>query len=222
MKIRRSHRWDVSIEEARRIQNKLRERFVPGRPIKNIKTIAASDVAYSDSEAYGVAVVFSYPDLKLVEEKTAKAKVTFPYVPGYLTFREGPILLKAILKLETVPDVFLFDGQGIAHPLRMGEAAHLGILLGRASIGCAKSRLYGEYKEPGKKKGSYSYLLKDDKKLGVALRTREGTRPIFVSPGYMIDLKSSIKIVLGCTTKYRIPEPLRYAHSESVRHAKKG
>jgi deoxyribonuclease V len=215
MKIRRFHRWDVSIEEARRIQEKLRERFVPGRPIKNVKTIAACDVAYSGDTAYGVVIVFSYPDLKAQEQVQAQSQVSFPYVPGYLTFREGPVLIKAFAKLETEPNLILFDGQGIAHPRGMGEAAHLGILLGRPSIGCAKSRLYGEYKEPGRKKGSYTYLVADGKRLGVALRSREGTRPIFVSPGYKIDLKSSIGIVMNCITKYRIPEPLRYAHQQT-------
>jgi deoxyribonuclease V len=219
MKIRRSHSWNVSVAEAKRIQERLRECFVPFHPVKNIKTIAACDVAYSEDTAYGVVVVFSYPDLEEKEKAEAKEKVPFPYVPGYLTFREGPVLLKAFAKLKTVPDVVLFDGQGIAHPRRMGEAAHLGILLNCPSIGCAKSRLYGEYREPGKEKGSYSYLLADGERVGAALRSRDNTRPIFVSPGYKIDLKSSIEIVLECTGKYRIPDPLRFAHQLSVKAA---
>lgn len=215
MKVLNLHSWKVDVSKAREIQIELAKRLSP-KPFKKIMTVAACDVSYSGLEAFGVVVIFRYPDLELIEQKNARAKIAFPYVPGYLTFREGPVLLKAFSKLKIKPDVILFDGQGIAHPRRMGEAAHLGIVLDTPSIGCAKSRLYGEHREPGKEKGSYSYLLAEGEKVGVALRTREGAKPIFVSPGYKIDLESSIEIVMNCVGKYRIPEPLRMAHSKSV------
>ncbi len=215
MKFKKLHPWEVDVAEAKRIQLKLGRRLVQ-KPLKKIKTVAACDVSYPGSEAFGVVIVFRYPDLELIEQKTARVKITFPYVPGYLTFREGPVLMKAFSKLKIKPDVILFDGQGIAHPRGVGEAAHLGLLLNIPGIGCAKSRLFGEYKEPGKKKGSFSYLMADGEKVGAALRTREGTNPIFISPGYKVDLKSSIAIVMNCVGKYRIPEPLRVAHLESL------
>jgi deoxyribonuclease V len=215
MKGLRSHSWDVSVTEAKEIQLRLKK-YLAYKPLKRIKTVAACDVSYPGSEAFGVVVVFRYLGLELIEQKTARVKITFPYVPGYLTFREGPVLVKAFSKLKTKPDVILFDGQGIAHPRRMGEAAHLGIVLDTPSIGCAKSRLYGEYREPGKRKGSYSFLTAEGEEVGVALRTREETKPIFVSPGYKVNLESSIEIVMNCVGKYRIPEPLRVAHLESL------
>jgi len=214
MKFRKLHPWDVSIAEARKIQLRLRQRLVHKPPGK-ISTIAACDVGYIDGIAHGVVVVFSYPELKEKEKAEAKAKVRFPYVPGFLTFREGPIMLQAFAKLKTKPDAILFDGQGIAHPRGMGEAAHLGLWLDIPSIGCAKSKLYGEFKEPGKKKRSYSYLMAEGKRVGAVLRTKDGTKPIFISAGHKVDLKSSIKIVMNCVTKYRIPEPLRYAHQQT-------
>lgn len=217
----RLHPWDVSTKEAREIQLRLRDRLIMGQPLKNIRKVAAADVSFAGDMLYGVVAVFSYPGLELIEKKVAKGRAKFPYVPTFLTFREGPILIKAFSKIKNEPDVILFDGQGAAHPLRMGEACHLGILLDRPSIGCAKSRLFGLYKEPKQKKGSYSNLFADGGIVGVALRTRDNTRPIFVSPGFKIDLKSSIEIVLGCTTKYRIPDPLRFVHTESVACAKK-
>ena len=214
MRYRKLHPWNVSIAEAREIQLRLRRRLAHKAPEK-IKTIAACDVGYKDGVAHGVVVVFSYPDLKLEEKAEVTNRFSFPYVPGFLTFREGPITLQAFAKLKAKPDAVLFDGQGIAHPRGMGEAAHLGLWLNIPSIGCAKSRLYGEYKEPGKKKGSYSYLVAEGKRVGAVLRTKAGTKPIFVSPGHRVDFKSSIQIVMNCVTKYRIPEPLRYAHQQT-------
>lgn len=222
MEYYRLHPWNVSTEEAREIQLRLRKRLSLGKPVRDIQTIAAADVAYAKDTVYGVAAVFSYPELKLIEKRVAQGKVKFPYLPTYLTFREGPVLIKAFAQIKTIPDVILFDGQGAAHPLRMGEAVHLGILLDRPTIGCAKSRLFGLYKEPKKKKGSYSYLFADGGIVGVVLRTKDNVRPIFVSPGFKIDLKSSIEIVLACTTKYRIPDPLRFVHTESIKCAKEG
>lgn len=221
MKYKKRHSWNVSVAKAKAIQLELQKQLILNKPLKKISTVAAVDVSFIDKVAVGVAALFSYPDLELIEEKIFNSKPKFPYVPGYLTFREGPIMLGALTKLKTIPDVILFDGQGIAHPRRMGEAAHLGILLDRPSVGCAKSRLIGEYKEPGKKKGSFSKLYLEGEVVGAALRTRDSTKPNFISPGHKIDLESAIKIVLGCATKYRIPDPLRFVHMESVKYARK-
>jgi deoxyribonuclease V len=220
MKYKKLHAWSVSIGRAKEIQLKLQER-IRFKPLGKVKTVAAVDVSFIGNKAVGVAAVFSYPDLMLIEEQIFVSKPKFPYVPGFLTFREGPIMLGALMQLKNEPDVILFDGQGIAHPRRMGEAAHLGILLDRPSIGCAKSKLIGEYKEPAKKKGSFSKIHLEGKIIGAALRTRDGVKPNFVSAGHKIDLKSAMKIVLGCSKRYRIPEPLRFVHTESVKHARK-
>ena len=158
-----------------------------------------------------VACLYRYPALSLAEETVAIREVSFPYVPGFLSFREGPAIIDAINKLTVKPDVILVDGQGIAHPKGMGIASHIGVLIDIPTIGCAKSRLVGEYKEPGFRKGAWSPLQYDGKVVGAVLRTRDHVRPLFVSPGHRVDLKTSIEIVLGCIGKYRIPEPLRRA-----------
>lgn len=206
------HSWNVAPKEAKKIQQRLRRKLVKGKPPKKLKLIAAADVSFRKNIMYGVVAVFKFPSLEVVETRTAKMKETFPYVPGLLTFREGPVLLEAFSKLKSKPDVIIFDGQGIAHPLGMGEAVHLGILLRRPTIGCAKSRLIGEYKDPRKKKGSQSKLYYDGKVVGAVLRSKDGVRPLFVSPGYKIDFRSSVRLVLACCKKYRFPEPIRYAH----------
>lgn len=221
MKQKRVHAWKVSIGQARLIQNQLKKYLVLDKAFKRIEKVAAVDVSFIGNRAVGAAAVFSFPDLKIIEKKIVFSRPTFPYVPGFLSFREGPIMLKALLRLKTEPDVILFDGQGIAHPREMGEATHLGILLDKPSIGCAKSRLVGEYKDPGRRKGSFSKICFEGKTVGAAVRTREGVKPNFVSPGHRIDLKSAVKIVLACTTKFRIPDPLRFVHTESIEHARK-
>jgi len=208
----RLHPWKVTGREAKRIQRHLRGRLVLGKAIKKVSLIAAADVAYRKGTMYGVVAVFEFPSLNVVEKKTAKMKESFPYVPGLLTFREGPVLLKAFAKIKSEPDVIIFDGQGAAHPERMGEAAHMGILLDRPTIGCAKSKLIGIYKEPKKKKGSHSLLFYDGGVVGAVLRTKDRVKPLFVSPGFKINLKSSIKVILSCCRKYRFPEPIRYVH----------
>jgi deoxyribonuclease V len=219
MRSKALHPWDVTPTEARRIQLSLRRKLGPREPLKRVKTIAAGDVSFKDDRAYAAVAVFSYPELNLLEEAFAEQEVRFAYIPGLLTFREGPALLLAFQKIRTEPDVILFDGQGEAHPLGMGEATHLGILLDRPSIGVAKSRLYGKCEEPGEEKGSRSFLLAEGRVVGAALRTRMGAKPVFVSPGHLLDLDSAVETALSCSPKYRIPEPLRYVHSSSVKRA---
>jgi deoxyribonuclease V len=155
--------------------------------------------------------VFSYPDLALVEQAAVEVAVDFPYVPGLLTFREAPAAIAALGRLSHRPDVLLCDGQGLAHPRRLGFAAHLGLFLDTPSVGVAKSVLVGTYAEPGPEKGDRSPLVDKDEVIGVALRTRPGTRPIFVSIGHRVSLATAIDLVLGCTTKFRLPETTRVA-----------
>ena len=213
------HFWRVSVQKAIQIQKNLRKRIILNDNLPEIQRIAAVDVAFSDNQAICAICVFDFPDLNILETVRAKKKISFPYIPGLLTFREGPAILAAFKKLETKPDLVLFDGQGICHPRRMGIATHLGIILNIPSIGCAKSHLHGVYKMPGENKGDFSFIYPAKKNinnkkeiLGVALRTRSYVKPLFVSCGYRISLNSAIKLILKLSLKYRIPEPLRYAH----------
>lgn len=204
-------KWPEDITESRKIQETLKKK-VKIIPFKGYPFfIAGVDAAFSGRKVIGVASLYKYPELIPIEDAYAIMEVSFPYIPGFLSFREGTAIIEAINKLKIKPDLILFDGQGIAHPGGIGIATHIGVLLDIPTIGCAKSKLVGEYKEPGIKKGEWSPLKYKDKTVGVVLRTREKIRPVFVSPGHRIDLKESIEIILGCITRYRIPEPLRRA-----------
>ncbi len=208
------HPWNVSYREAIQIQNRLKKQLVLDLPFTTPKTVGGVDVSVSIRSCHGWAgvVVLSFPDLEVVEESWAEGKIDFPYIPGLLSFREIPLILDALKDLSAEPDVFLCDGQGIAHPRRMGLASHLGVLLGKPTIGCAKSRLVGHYHEVGPMKGDYSLLTDKGETIGAALRTRSGTKPIFVSPGYGLSIRKAIDVALCCCMKYRIPEPIRAAH----------
>ena len=166
--------------------------------------------------ATGAIVVLNYPELRLVETKVVSSKVDFPYVPGLLSFREAPLTLAACERLTLTPDLILVDGQGIAHPRRMGLASHLGLFLDTPTIGCAKSLLCGSYKQPGDEPGSYSEVVDGGETIGVALRTKLGTKPIYVSIGHKVDLETAIYWVLQCCRGYRLPEPCRLAHLTAV------
>lgn len=203
--------WQKDIERAKIIQETLRKKVKINHLKKEPKYVAGVDAAFLKDMAIGVACLYTYPDLTLIEETNSFTKVLFPYIPCFLSFREGEAIISAIRKLRKKPDVILFDGQGIAHPKGLGIATHIGILLGIPTIGCAKSRLIGEYEEPELKKGSWSFLRHKGKVVGAVLRTRDSVRPLFVSPGHMADLKNSIDITLACSNNYRIPEPLRRA-----------
>jgi len=229
MKVKNLHPWHVSPEKARKIQEELRDKVVlrsPFKSISHIRFIAGCDVGYDEKRrrAYGSVVLLTFPELKLLEKKGVMkvSERIFPYLPGLLTFREGPILIAALRKLERSPDIIIFDGQGIAHPVRFGLASHMGLLLGLPTIGCAKSILYGHYEEPVNLKGAYTFL-KDERGelIGVALRTKRNEKPILVSQGYKIDLVQALDITLTCCVRGKIPEPLRLAHLETV-HALRG
>ncbi len=174
MRYRNLHSWNVSPAEATKIQKELREQIVVEKIFENFSKIAGVDISFSKKkdEATSGVIVFSFPELAVIEKRVVTTEVKFPYIPGLLAFREGPGVLSVFDKLETEPDLIVFDAQGIAHPRGIGLASHMGLILDKPSIGCAKSRLCGEYEEPEEKQGSFSYLKKDGKILGAVLRTR--------------------------------------------------
>jgi deoxyribonuclease V len=208
------HPWKVSPAEAIQIQEKLRKKLRLRPPRTRLKTVAAGDVAYGrgDDMTYAAFLFFTYPDLTLLESASAKGRASFPYIPGLLTFREAPVLLKAYSRLKAQPDLILIDGQGIAHPRFMGIAAHIGLILNLPAIGCATSRLIGTHEELAPDRGKTVPLLVGERAAGMVLRTREGVKPVYVSPGHKMDMETSVKIVLSLCRDYRIPEPLRQAH----------
>jgi deoxyribonuclease V len=207
-----SHPWDVSPVEAREVQNRLRE-CVSIRPLaRQPKVVAGVDVSVKGGVARAAVVLLSYPGLVPSQAVTAEMPVSFPYVPGLLAFREGPVVLAALERSADRPDVLIFDAQGLAHPRRMGLATHLGILLDMPSVGCAKSRLCGQETEPGEEKGCWTPLLDGDEVIGAVVRTRSHVRPVYVSVGHRADLETAVSLVLSCSAKYRLPEPTRWAH----------
>lgn len=203
--------WPIDTQTARRVQIELSKRVRIQSLQMDPSNIAAVDAAFDGESVIAVASLFAYPSLLHITDAVAREKVRFPYVPGLLSFREGHAFISAIRKLKQTPDVIIVDGQGIAHPLGCGIASHIGVLLDLPTIGCAKSRLVGEYSEPGPEKGQWSPLIYKKEQVGAVLRTRDNVRPVFVSPGHLIDLCSSVAIVLKSLTQYRIPEPLRRA-----------
>ena len=209
------HSWNVSPQEARVIQDKLRSQVIKTDEFKVINTIAGVDIGIKQNIAHASVIVLSYPDLQIVDGIVTQYRVSFPYIPGILSYREMPPLLAAFAYLKTVPDLIIVDGQGIAHPRRFGLASHLGLFVDIPTIGCGKSRLCGTYTDPGIEKGSYTYLLDDTEIIGAVLRTRTKVSPVFVSVGHMISLDSAIRITLDCCPKFRLPETTRYAHKAS-------
>lgn len=210
--ISRLHSWQVDASGAILIQLKLRKKIQLKRKEGKIEKIAAIDVAYEKEKAVAGVLVFSYPQLNLIEKVSTVSSVDFPYIPGLLTFREGPCIIDALCKVKEKADLLLFDGQGIAHPRRMGIATHLGIYLNISSIGCAKSKLTGDYNNLADEAGAFAPLYDGNELVGFAVRTKKDTRPVFVSPGNLIDFDQALKIVLTCCRGHRIPEPLRLAH----------
>jgi deoxyribonuclease V len=208
------HDWNLSPREAIELQKSLRGQIRLAPIEKKIKTIAGADISFNKFSpvVYAGIVVLKFPSLEVIEEAGVVSRTTFPYVPGLLSFREVPSLLEAWTKLGTEPDLVMFDGQGIAHPRRIGIASHSGLLLNRPTIGCAKSVLVGKYKEPELERGNWSVMVDKDEIVGAALRTKTKVQPIFVSPGHLIILEEAINITLECYGGYRQPEPTRRAH----------
>lgn len=218
-----THEWNVTPKEAVQLQKKLRDevRITPFTQTPTL--IGGCDVSMNRFAKEGFAgfVTLSYPDLTLQDESVVEDIIPFPYVPGLLSFREIPMLIKAWEKLAKKPDLLMVDGIGIAHPRRFGIASHLGVLLDMPTIGCAKSVLTGTYEEPGIEAGSVSYLYDryaTDEVIGAAVRTKRGVKPMFISPGHRITLDDSIHLVRSCILKHRLPEPTRQAHLAVNRH----
>lgn len=214
MEVHNLHGWQVSIPQALNIQRELAARVSRISEVGEPRFIAGVDISVNRAQgmATGAAVVMDYPALKMVEVKTVNEKLAFPYIPGLLSFRESPLVLAACEKLTVTPDLILVDGQGLAHPRRLGLASHLGLLLDTPTIGCAKSRLCGRHEAPASEPGSSAELVADGELIGAVLRTKTDARPLYISIGHKVDLDTAVQWVLACCRGYRIPEPLRFAH----------
>ena len=212
------HRWDVSPAQAREMQLQLRARVRRrnGPELRRIRLVAGADVSIRGGRAIAAIPVLRFDDLQVVDVALAEEPVRFPYVPGLLSFREIPVLLEAYRGLRAQPDLLLVDGQGIAHPRRFGLAAHLGVLLDKPTIGCAKTRYIGVHDEPHETAGHYVDLIDDStdggEVIGGVLRTRDRVKPLFVSIGHKVDLQTALDLVLDCGAGFRLPEPTRMAH----------
>jgi len=229
MRLAKFHEWNVSPAEAREIQEKLRKRWEGKDRLPAIRTVAGLDAAFvltgsqalrkrsqwnvlrDANRAIGGVVVFRFPEMVEIERVYAVLPLRFPYVPGFLSFREIPVLLAALKKLKRMPDLLFCDGQGYAHPRRMGLASHLGIVLDRPTIGCAKSILIGEHGPLGEKKGTWTPLIDGQQTIGAALRTRDGVKPVYVSQGHRVSLKTAVQLTLSVSDETRIPRPTRDA-----------
>ena len=215
MKFKNLHPWDVDYKTAVAIQADLRGKLVlsddgPG----DIRIVAGADISCTkgDDRVYAAVVLLDAATLEVVEEARYSCRISFPYIPGLLSFREGPPMLRAFEKLRRRPDMVLFDGQGIAHPRGFGLAAHMGLILDLPSVGCAKTRLIGTFEEPGARRGQCSPLMRDGKQIGSVVRTKDRVKPVFISQGHRVSLERAVEIVLQCARRYRIPEPIRRAH----------
>ena len=210
---RTPHAWSVTPGQAIRIQTKLTGRVVRRGRVNRLRLAAGADLAFSPDQTECIAgvVVWDVQAGKIVEQQVARRKLRFPYVPGLLSFREAPAILAALRKIQCEPDVFLFDGQGTAHPRRFGLACHVGLLIDRPSLGCAKSLLIGRCSSLPRRRGSTTPLLDQGERIGMVVRTRQSVRPIYVSTGHRLSLDAAVEITLKCCTRYRLPEPTRLA-----------
>ncbi len=214
MKIEQSHPWPATIGEAIVIQEELQAQVITeDRLPETVQYVAGVDMGFDAGGTISRAAVavLSFPDLQVVETTIAYRPTSFPYVPGFLSFREIPAILDALEKVTIIPDLILCDGQGIAHPRRLGIACHLGLIVDIPTIGAAKSRLVGKYAELPEAKGSWQPLMYKDETVGAVLRTRTGVRPLYISSGHRVSLPTAIDYVLRCTPKYRLPETTRIA-----------
>ncbi len=213
LRLQHEHPWDLSPKEARRLQEQLRTYIsIEALPEERIQTVGGVDASFSKSRLYAAAVVLDYANLEPIDQARVSAPLTFPYIPGLLSFREAPAILAALARLNSLPDVLIVDGHGYAHPRRFGVACHLGVLLDLPTIGLAKSILVGQVTPLGEAEGSRAEILEGKQVLGLALRTRAHVKPVYVSIGHRVDLPSAARVVLNCSTGYRLPQPARLAH----------
>lgn len=206
----------ISLIEATKMQNEMRKKVRLTALRSSIKTIAGADISHNKNSdiIYAGIVVLSYPEMEVLSYSLIEAKTSFPYVPQYLGFREVPALIEAWEQLPEKPDICILDGQGIAHPRRMGIASHFGVLTNSATIGCAKNILYGTYKPLGLEKFSSSFICDGEEKIGFSLRTKNDVKPVYISPGNNISINESLEVIKNCVRKHRIPEPTRLAHEK--------
>ncbi len=215
MRIYSLHDWCVSVPEARRIQERLCGRVVRRGPRGPVRTVAGCDVSYDrgSNRFFAGVVLLGYPGLEILERRGAEGTAPFPYVPGYLSFREAPVLLEALGKLGRRPGAVILDGHGLAHPRGLGLASHVGLFLRTPTVGCAKKRLVGTHEEPARERGAAAPLVRDGAEIGRVLRTRAGVKPVYVSVGHLVGLDEATELVLSASTRYRLPEPTRLAHN---------
>lgn len=212
MEVRQLHRWDLSPSEAIKVQNDLSRVVSTVNDVGIVERVAGVDTSVRGDQMRAAVVILSFPDFDLFEVSVAEQKPPFPYVPGLLSFREAPAILDAFERIQVEPDLIMVDGQGIAHPRRFGIAAHLGVILNKPTIGVAKSRLVGRHDEVGAEPGSTAYLYDDGEVIGIALRTRARSKPVYVSVGHKLDLETSLHYVLSSLRGHKLPEPIRQAH----------
>jgi deoxyribonuclease V len=220
MKVKSLHSWQLNTSQAIEMQHRLAAQVSRNSEVIDPHFIAGVDISVGRARemATGTVVVLNYPELRVIETQVAQGRLDFPYVPGLLSFRESPLTLAACERLSITPDLILVDGQGVAHPRRIGLASHLGLFLDTPTIGCAKSRLCGKHEEPGLEPGSFAELIDNGETIGVALRTKLGVKPVYVSVGHKIDLQTAIYWVMKCCRGYRLPEPTRLAHQAAGRN----
>ncbi|MBW4670831.1 MAG: deoxyribonuclease V [Cyanomargarita calcarea GSE-NOS-MK-12-04C] len=214
MKIYQRHSWSLTVDEAIAIQEQLKTEVITENKFKEpVQYVAGVDMGFeaNGTISHAAVAVLSFPDLQLVETSVARRPTSFPYIPGFLSFREIPAVLDALEKVKITPDIILCDGQGIAHPRRFGIACHLGVLVDIPTIGVAKSLLVGKYEELAETRGSRQPLIHKDEVIGAVLRTRTGVKPLYISSGHRISLATAIDYVMRCTPKYRLPETTRIA-----------
>jgi len=214
MNFKNQHSWDLTISEAKNLQNELARKVIRNNDISKVSYVGGVDVGFDlkRNKTLAAVVILSFPDLEIAESSLVIEDTRFPYIPGLLSFREAPSILKALERLNQIPDVILCDGQGIAHPRRLGIASHIGVITGIPTIGVAKSRLIGQHDDVPNEKGQLVELTDADEIIGAVLRTRKNVKPLYVSIGHKVDLINAIRIVLDCITKYRTPETTRQAH----------
>ena len=222
MRVERLHEWDVTPAEAIALQKELAPRVVREGDPGDVRLVAAADLAFVDrrwprqpTRGRAAVVLMRYPELDVIEEQVVEGEVSFPYVPGLLSFREAPLLAEAFERLRGAPDLLLIDGQGYAHPRRFGIASHLGLMANLPTIGCAKSRLCGEHAEPGPRRGSKAELRDGGEVIGAVLRTRAGVKPLYISVGHKIGLEAAVQWALRLAPRFRLPEPIRVADALS-------
>lgn len=214
MKTKQLHKWAIDYKQAVQLQKELAGKLQLKPMNKAPRTVAGIDCAFSKDRKRICAaiVIIQLPDFEVIETVSAIDETKIPYIPGLLSFREAPVCIMAAEKISKTPDLFLVDGQGIAHPRRLGIASHLGLFLDKPTIGCAKSRLTGSHKQVKQQKGCWTPLIDNNETIGAVLRTRTNVKPLFVSPGNKCSLQNAVDYTLACCDKYRLPEPARLAH----------